>query len=103
MSAARTHRADGSTKGRNALTGNELNLVIAAAHRALLEKANEADISPCKVAKTCRRFTKMLCRSRMTFHEFLSNKANEVWAQGDPVMLRTISYLDPTGDKAARN
>ena len=95
--------ASGSTTSRKALTGDELNLIIKAAHRALLDKANEADVSPCKIAKTCRRFAKMLCRSRMTFHEFLADKANQVWAQGDPVMVRTISYLDPTGDRAARN
>lgn len=99
-----TLRAGGSTKGRNALTGNELELVITAAHRALLDYAPKNDVSPCKVAKMVRQFAKHLKRSGMTFGVFLSNRGNQRWMQGDPVMNLVWEWaFDPTGNKAARN
>jgi hypothetical protein len=73
-----------------------------AAHRALTDSGEE--ISPCKVNRIVRRFAKALVRSRLTFYEFLDNKANQRWVRGDPVLVRTIRYCDdPTGEKAARN
>jgi len=82
---------------------SEIELVIRAARRALVEYAPNEGVSARKVNRITHRFFFAFRRSHVTFHEFLSDKANQRWAQGDPVMLRTIAYLDPTGDKAARN
>lgn len=92
-----------TTTGRPALTGSEIALVLRAAHKALAESAPDAEVSPSKVNRIVRRFAKELARSGMTFGVFLDNKANQRWMRGDPILLCTISYLDPTGDKAARN
>lgn len=104
MSSPPTTRAGGSTTGRNALTGPELDLIITAAHRALLDYAPGQDVSTSKVAKIVRCFAKHLKRSGMTFGVFLENKANQRWMQGDPLMDLVWKWAaDPTGNKAACN
>ena len=102
MNVPITRQPGGSTKGRTALTGTQLDLVLRAAHKAMT--AADVEISPCKVNKIVRRFSKALVRSGMTFGVFLDNKANQRWMPGDPIMLLVFDYaLDPTGNKAARN
>lgn len=75
--------------------------VLAAAKTACI--ASGIEVSPAKINKIVRRFSKALARSGMTFGLFLDNKANQRWMKGDPVLLLTITYCDPTGTKAARN
>lgn len=93
-----TSQSGGSAKGRTALTGTQLDLVLRAAHKAMT--VSGVDITPCKVNKIVRRFAKSLARSGMTFGVFLENKANQRWMPGDPIMRLTISYIDSTGERA---
>lgn len=103
VAVAHMNRLSKIPLGGSISTGlSDIELVIRAAHRALLDASSTADVSPRKVNKVVRRFFLALKRSHLTFHEFLSDRANQLWMQGDPIMLRTISYLDPTGDTAAR-
>lgn len=78
-----------------------MELVLAAAKTAVI--ASGAEVSPAKINKIVRRFCKALARSRMGWCEFLDNKAHQRWVKGDPILVETITYLDPTGTKAARN
>jgi hypothetical protein len=92
----------GSTTARTALTGNQIQLVIAAAHKAL--SASNIEIGPYKVNKIVRRFTKALVRSRLTFHEFLSDQASQRrLLLRDPELASVIAYVDPTGEKAVNH
>jgi hypothetical protein len=98
---AATQSAGGSTKSRQALTATQLNLVIAAAHKALCSL--EFEVSPSKINHLVRRFSKALVRSRMTFHEFLSAQANGRVRIADPDLVRVIAYLDTTGETAVNH
>lgn len=88
----------GTTTGRSALTGSELNLVTKAAYAAMAAMGDDV-VSPAKVNKIVRRFAKALARARMTFHEFISDEANRDRI-GDPELSRVIAYLDPVGEAA---
>lgn len=99
MTASTPTRIGGTPTGRNALTESQLNLVISAAHTALT--GCDEEISPSRVAKVVRRFGVALKRSRLTFHEFLSDSANQIrYVGGDPELTRVIAYLDRTGENA---
>lgn len=97
-SAPTLNRTGGNTTGRNALAGRQLELVIRAAHAALLDKAPDEQVSVSKVNRMVRRFSDELRRSRQTFHGFLIDEAN----RNNPI-VRFITYNDPTGTKASRN
>jgi hypothetical protein len=92
----------GGTTTRNALTGQQIEMVTRAAHKALAERGEQ--IGPSKIARVIRRFGHALNRSRMTFHEFLCNEANRPrLLLQDPELVRVIAYLDPTGETAVNN
>lgn len=91
-------RVGEKTTGRNALTGRQLELVIRAAHAALLDKAPDEQVSISKVNRMVRRFADQLRRSRQSFYGFLSDEAN----RNNPI-VHFIAYPDPVGNEAARN
>lgn len=96
----------GTTEGRQALTGSQINLMITVAHKVMAESG--VVIGPSKVSRIVRRFGQSIARHRMTFHEFLCNEANLTPAQrrtivGHPEWQRVIAYLDPTGETAVNN
>jgi hypothetical protein len=97
-SAPTLNGTGGCLPRRNALTGLQLEMVISAAQRALSDEGR--DITPSRVAKIVQRFTEALHGSRLGWCEFLEAKRNQRWLRGDPVLVRVVSYLDPTGEKA---
>lgn len=103
MSAPTTSRpSGGTTKARAALTGSQIALVTTAAHKALTDC--DVEIGPYKVNKIVRRFAKALVRSRMTFHEFLTDVTSQRRLKmSDPDLARVVSYIDRTGEWATWN
>lgn len=94
--------AGGDTTGRKALAGSQLELIIRAAHKALAD--SDIAITPMKTNRIVRRFEQALRRSRMTFHEFLTDEANrDRIKMKDPLLSRVLSYADPTGERAVNN
>lgn len=93
----------GTTKGRHALTGNQMQLVIVAARTALSE--HDEEIGPSKVNHLVRRFSKVLVRNDLTFDEFLSNQAcKRRLMLTDPELARVFAYfMDPVGERAVNN
>lgn len=96
----------GTTTGRQALTGSQMELMLRAAHHALA--AADVVIGPSKVARIVRRFGVAVSRRGQTFHEFLTNEANLTPSQqrrvfANPDLARCIAYLDPTGETAVNN
>lgn len=93
----------GTTTRTNALTGKQLNLVLRAAHRAL--SANGDTISPSRVNRIVRRFSKALARADVTFHEFLTDEANrKLVVMIDPELAPILPFWrDPVGEKATNN
>lgn len=97
-----TNSTGGTTTGRDALTREQLQHVIAAAHKALV--ASDIEIGPSRVARLVHRFKHALRKSRMTFHEFLTDEANrDRIMMKDPELARVLSYADPTGERATNN
>jgi hypothetical protein len=98
-----TRPPGGTTKGRHALTGNQIQLVIAAAHAALAEHGE--DIGPSKVTRLVRRFSKVLVRNNLTFDEFLANQAHKRRLMlTDPDLALVFAYaMDPEGEKAVNH
>ena len=102
MSAITVPGSGGNTKGRHALTGAQLEIVLRAAHCALA--ASGLEITPSKVNRIVRRFSKTLARARLTFHEFLTNEANRTRiALLDPELRYVLPYFDPIGEKAVNH
>lgn len=96
----------GTTTGRQALTGVQLEMMLRAAHTALAQCG--IDITPMKVNRIVRNFAKALARTGKTFHEFLCDEANATDAQRhllllNPEWAKVIAYTDPTGEKAVNN
>jgi hypothetical protein len=103
MSRSAQPRIGGTAKGRVALTGNQLQLVIAAAHKALT--ASDIEIGPSRVARIVRRFSKALARSHTTFDEFITAEGFQrrlKWE--DPELACVFAYLmDPVGESAVNH
>ena len=93
----------GTTTGRPALTGTQLEAMTRAAHTALSECG--VIVGPAKVARIIRRFGKAISAHGYTVHEFLTNEAALTAEQqhrilGHPEWARCIAYADPTGEHA---
>jgi hypothetical protein len=93
----------GTTTGRQALTGTQLEAMTRAAHTALNDCG--VIVGPSRVARIIRRFAKAISRHGYTFHEFLTNEAALTAEQqhrilGHPEWARCIAYADPTGEHA---
>ena len=102
MNAPAVPRPPGGTTKGNALTGRQIELLIAATHVAL--KAADIEVGPSRVARIVHRFKNALARSAMTFHEFLTDETSQRRLKlRDPELARVIAYMDETGETAARN
>lgn len=100
---AGTRPPGGTTKGRRALTSQQMELMTRAAHTALSECG--VVVGPSKVARLIRRFGHALSRNGVTFHEFLGREVALTAEQrhrllGHPEWARVIAYADPTGETA---
>lgn len=96
----------GTTTGRYALTGNQLEAMTRAAHAALVEC--DVVVGPSKVARLVRRFSSAIAKTGVTFHEFLSGEVRLTSEQRhrllrNPDWSRAIAYCDPTGETAVNN
>ena len=97
-------QASGGSTGTEAKS--QVELAIRAAHKALNDCG--VQISPRKVNRIVRKFAVRAKRDGWTFHQFLSGEANLQPEQRRRLLAsqefaRCIAYLDPVGDRAARD
>jgi hypothetical protein len=96
-------RSGGTT---SAEANSQTQQAISAAHVILANVGIR--MSPSKVSRLVRQFEARVMRNGWTFFEFLGNAAQLSEDQRrralcDPELARVISYLDTTGETAARN